>query len=137
VNQSSGHRPRGGYCVQDGIQARRRTGPVGEAPAVHIDKRPPYYSDGFEHRLEPSAHFYKRRFDFADLNKAGWAIVFQTLPPDEDSTSERTAEYFAAWVPPDREADADRWIAFLNAEILDRLDRADGTVIDDADVDHP
>jgi len=32
---SRGHFPRGGYCVQDGNQARWRTGPAGQAAAVH------------------------------------------------------------------------------------------------------
>jgi len=32
---SRGHLPRGGYCVQDGKQARERAGPAGQAPAVH------------------------------------------------------------------------------------------------------
>ncbi|MBC7974397.1 MAG: hypothetical protein H7138_05380 [Myxococcales bacterium] len=32
---SRGHLPRGGYCVQDGNQARQRAGPAGQAPAVH------------------------------------------------------------------------------------------------------
>jgi hypothetical protein len=44
--------------------------------------------------------------------QSGWAVVFHTSgDPDR---------YLAGWVPREREAEADKWIEFLNAEIANR-----------------
>lgn len=85
-----------------------------------INKRRATFTDGFGYDLHPKSHFYKRWFDFPETNKRGWAVIFQVAPPGEKWA--RMSEYFAAWVPPEREADADRWIEFLNGEIRKRLD---------------
>lgn len=90
-----------------------------QSSSVRINKRFPEFSAGFNWDLAPTSHFYKRWFDYPDLGKRGWMIMFQVHPPDEPG--HRPAEYICAWVPPDREKDADQWIDFLNAEIRDRL----------------
>lgn len=93
--------------------------------SVRIDKRHPKFSDGFERDLDPTSHFYKRWFELADIDKRGWAIVFQVAPPE--STQREVAEYFCGWVPPERGDEADQWISFLNDQIKDRLRAAGET----------
>lgn len=88
-------------------------------PSVRIHKRFATFSTGFGYDLLPWSRFYRRPFDFPDLGKRGSVIVFQFFPPG--LLPWPTAEYFAGWVPPEREADADRWVAFLNDEIRARV----------------
>lgn len=83
-----------------------------------ILKRQPSYDNGWTWALRPTSRFYKRWFDLADIGVRGWAIVFRIHDPDETYGVE---ELMAGWVPPEREHDADRWIAVLNAEVRDRL----------------
>lgn len=106
--------------IMDPIDRLHETGDAwGFGQSLRIDRRWAKYSDGFNWDLRPESHFYKRRFDFPDMGTKGCAIIFQAFPPI-DPPAQRS-EYFAGWVPLDREADADQWIAFLNAEIRDRL----------------
>ncbi len=86
-----------------------------------INKRRASYSDGYHHNLRPESHFYKRAFHFPDLDARGLAIVFRLIDPVDPN---RLSEYFSGWVPPEREAEADQWIAFLNGEIKARLREA-------------
>lgn len=76
-----------------------------------FDKRWPHYRAGFGRDLDERARFLKRWFDFPDLGKRGWAIIFQNYPPPGPS-----CELFLGWVPHEREAEADGWISFMNAE---------------------
>ena len=87
--------------------------------SVRISKRAPTFTAGFNWQLVPGSHFYMRWFDFADLARRGWAIIFQVHAPDEPG--HKPAEYACAWVPPEMKADAERWLDFLNGEIRDRL----------------
>jgi hypothetical protein len=77
-----------------------------------IAKHQPTYSNGWTFHLRPTSRFYKRWFDLPDIGVRGWAIVFRIHDPEE---------IMAGWVTPEREHDADQWIAVLNAEIRDRL----------------
>ena len=86
-----------------------------------FDKRRPQFSTGFWTGLDERARFLKRWFDFPDLGKRGWSIIFQDFPPPGPD-----CEWFLGWVPPEREAEADGWIAFMNAE-TQRLLRKDAT----------
>lgn len=105
------------------IKGLRETGDAWSlGQSVRIDKRYPLYSDGFEHDLLPSSHFYKRWFEFADTGQKGWAIVFQVFAPG--TLPWPKAEYFVGWVPPEQATDATRWIEFLNAEIRARFQGA-------------
>jgi len=84
-----------------------------------ISKLRPTYGIGWTLPLQPSSRLYKRWFEFNDLAVRGWAIIFRIADPVGPPTGK--FEVFVGWVPSDRERDADRWIAFLNAEIHDRL----------------
>lgn len=77
------------------------------------------YSDGWGHSLRPESRFYKRWFEFPDLDKRGWAIIFRIFDPVGEPAHQY--ESFPGWVPADRAAEADEWIAFLNARIAERL----------------
>jgi hypothetical protein len=82
-----------------------------------IFKRRLSWNDGWTHSLRSESRLYKRRFEFADLAKSGWAIIFRIYDPEDEHA--RRFETFPGWVPLDREADADRWIEFLNRHIRD------------------
>lgn len=86
---------------------------------LSISRKFAHFSDGFGSALRAESHFYKRAFDFPDLALKGYALVFQVYPPK--GKPGQVAEYLAGWVPVDRETDVDGWVAFLNAEIRDRL----------------
>lgn len=91
----------------------------GSPSPVRFDRRRPAFSYGFGAQLDPRATLLKRRFDFPDLNRTGWAIIFQNSPPPGEQ-----CEWFLGWVPPEREGEADTWIAHLNAEIAARFREA-------------
>jgi hypothetical protein len=88
-----------------------------------IKKHSAGYTDGWGHSLRPESRFYKRWFEFPEIGARGWAIIFRIFDPVGES--EDRCESFPGWVPPDREAEADRWIEFLNAEIAARLREAE------------
>jgi hypothetical protein len=48
-------------------------------------------------------------------------VIFQASDPRQVTGH---CEYTAGWVPPEREAELDGWIAFLNAEIAKRIEEA-------------
>ena len=92
-----------------------------------ISKHRPVYSNGWTFSLWPESCFYKRWFDFPEIGKMGWAIMFHIVNPvgEEIRTKWRgETEHFPGWVPPDRGPEADKWIAILNAEIAKRLAEA-------------
>lgn len=86
---------------------------------LSISRKFAHFSDGFGSALRAESHFYKRAFDFPDLGVKGYALVFRVYRPMGQPG--QVAEYLAGWVPLDRETDVDGWVAFLNAEIRDRL----------------
>lgn len=90
-----------------------------------ISKLRPTYGIGWTLPLQPASRLYKRWFEFHDLAVRGWAIIFRIADPVGEPTGK--FEVFVGWVPPERERDADRWIAFLNAQIHDRLVKAGKT----------
>lgn len=87
-----------------------------------VGKDSPRYTNGFHMELWPESRLYKRWFDFPDLGKKGWAIILRVW--DADSNPRYPGgiyDQFPGWVPPEREKEADHWIAFLNQEIRARL----------------
>lgn len=78
-----------------------------------IHKRLPQYRVGYSFDLAPESRLFRRWFDLPDAEIRGWAIIFRGRTADD--------EILIGWVPPEREAVADRWISFLNAEIQHRL----------------
>ena len=87
-----------------------------------IDKHQPVYSDGWGHGLHPESRFYKRWFEFPDIGARGWAIILRIWDPVGEPTGRY--ETFPGWVPPERAAEADAWIAFLNDQIKARFREA-------------
>ncbi len=84
-----------------------------------IHKRDARYNTGWTAALTPGAHFLRRWFEFPELNRRGWAIIFRLYAADESGPD--PIEFFGGWVLPEQEADADQWIARLNTEIRARL----------------
>ena len=82
---------------------------------LSISKHYPLFRSGYGHPLRPESAFRKQWFDID--GRRGWAVTFHTSGDPSD--------YFAGWVPPERELDADEWIFFLNAEIRQRLSDED------------
>jgi hypothetical protein len=78
---------------------------------VHVSKKHPHYAAGYSHPLDPTSSFRAQPFDLD--GRRGVALVF--------ATAGDPGEYFAGWVPPEREAEAKAWVATLNAEIQQRL----------------
>jgi hypothetical protein len=78
------------------------------------------YHNGFGYALHPESCFYKRWFNFPDLEKSGWAVLFHASDPDPGSDPD-DSEQFPGWVPAERVGDADIWIEFLNGEVRARL----------------
>jgi len=87
-----------------------------------ILKHQPCWNNGWTFDLLPEARFYKRWFELPDLGAKGWAIIFRIFDPAGEPT--KNYEQFPGWVPPEREREADQWIALLNAEIRARLREA-------------
>jgi len=85
---------------------------------LSISKNYPGFRSGHGHPLEIDSRFRKEWFEFEHGNR-GWAAIFQAFDPS--SPSPEPPEYFAGWVPPDREQELDEWIQFLNDEIASRL----------------
>jgi hypothetical protein len=102
-----------------------------------IHKQQALFRSGYGHTLAAEAQFRKQAFTLDGVDRI--AIIFHAFDRGDP------AEYFAGWVPRDRERDAERWIAFLNGEIAKRLgnDAAAGASDDaheraayDAELDH-
>lgn len=81
---------------------------------ISIGKRHPAWRSGHAHPLRADARFYTQRFDLE--GRSGCAVVFR--PQDPPATN--VGDYFVGWVEASREADAERWVAFLNGEIAAR-----------------
>jgi len=81
---------------------------------LSIGKVHAVWRSGHAHPLRPDAHFYKQWFDFDD--RRGWAVIFRP----QDPPAPKVGDYFIGWADPSREADVDRWLAFLNNEIAVR-----------------
>jgi hypothetical protein len=72
--------------------------------------------------LRRESRLYKRWFELADgppVPPQGWALIFRMFDPEGTPTEEY--EYFAGWVPPEKEPLADQWIERINALIHERL----------------
>src|SRR5262245_26649237 len=91
--------------------------------SIQISKLRPERVAGFTSDLTAACVFRKQWFHFPDIERSGWAVIFRVREPR--SAPGPTSEYLCGWVPPAREADADRWVAFLNAEIDARLSGAE------------
>lgn len=112
-----------GAAHREPLEGLQETGDSwGLGNTVRIQKSRPTFSVGFGYDLLPWSGFDKRAFDVADLGLRGWAVVFQFFPPGLLPWPK--AEYLAGWVPTERGADAEQWIAFLNDQIRDRLRQA-------------
>lgn len=88
---------------------------------LSLSKHYPGFRVGWGHPLPLGAKFVKQWFDLD--GHRGCAVLFVSMgtPP----------LYFTGWVPPEREGDADKWIAFLNDEIAKRhagIDSREGRV---------
>ena len=101
-----------------GLVDRGDTWFVGFA-GVYKDR--PEYKHGFGGTLFPESRFYKRWFDYADLGKKGWLIIFRIWDRDSNPKHPGLYEVLPGWVPPEREREADHWITFMNQEIRARL----------------
>lgn len=88
---------------------------------VGISKTRPEHRHGFGGHLFPESRFYKRWFDLPDLGRKGWLIIFRIWDRHSNPQHPGLYETFPGWVPPEREQEADHWIAFLNQEIRARL----------------
>jgi hypothetical protein len=85
---------------------------------VHLDKHHPAFRVGYGAGLSPESHFRKVAFMRPDGARAV-AAVFHQLTSSQ--YSDKPAEYFAGWVPAEREAALDEWISFLNERIARHL----------------
>jgi len=75
---------------------------------------------GWTPRFGEEACFRREWFDFPDLGRRGWAIIL-LVTMSREGEDRVPVEQIAGWVPPEREAQADQWIAFLNLQIVKRL----------------
>jgi hypothetical protein len=85
---------------------------------ISISRNHPWFSYGYKASLRHDSHFRKQRFSFPELKRTGWAIIFRAWEKGDEG---RPEEFFAGWVPEERESDAIRWIKFLNQELRWRL----------------
>ena len=95
---------------------------------VRIRKSRPFFDDGPVVRpLHPGTRFYKVPFSTplpGDATKEvhGLALWFEKVPMDPPRMGESIT--LCGWVPAVREHEIDEWIAFLNAQITERLKEA-------------
>jgi len=87
---------------------------------MSVSKRKAQGGTSWESAFDSTTAFRKDWFEFPDIDKRGWAIIFRNYT-HRDRLGELPIEYVAGWVPPDRAARADEWIAFMNGEIQKRL----------------
>jgi hypothetical protein len=85
--------------------------------AIHT--RDALYTSGWTATLTPTCHFLSRRFDYPDLDRSGWAIIFRLYRPDDSGPD--PVEIFGGWVGAEQAALAEQLTARLNAEIGGRL----------------
>jgi hypothetical protein len=90
--------------------------------SLSLSKHHPTFRSGYSHQLEPNSTFRKRWFDPTEFSPRCWVVIFQAFDPNE--TNPEPPEYLVGWVPPEREQELDKWLAFLNGEIANRLDAA-------------
>jgi len=76
---------------------------------------PTFEIAGLEDFYPDEARFRKQNFDYPSESLRGAALIFH-----EGRRRGRDVEYLVGWVPSDREPEAERWVAFLNAA----MDRA-------------
>ena len=110
-----------GLTRSDPIQELRESDTQWHLDTFSILKRDAAWNNGWSFGLTPDARLYKRWFDAPEHQKKGWAIIFRIADPEHSPNGDH--ETFPGWVPPEREADADRWIEFLNNIIRRHLDR--------------
>ena len=87
--------------------------------AFSLDKYRPTFRVGFGGGLTSTSRFRKQWFAFSDKGVSGWAVIFRSF--DHGLNGDGPEEFFIGWVPPEREADADLWLTFLNNEVAERL----------------
>lgn len=84
-----------------------------------LDKYQPIFRIGYGGGLTSESRFRKQWFDISEKNVSGWAAIFRSF--DIGRKGDGPEEFFVGWVPPEREADIDVWISFLNEEVAKRL----------------
>jgi hypothetical protein len=90
--------------------------------SMHVGKREPVGGTSWRGRFDETTGFRAEWFDFPDVSRRGWAIVFRHTA--HASENAEPIEYIAGWVPPEREGEARDWVGFLNREIKSRLREA-------------
>jgi hypothetical protein len=113
----------GTHAILEGLTEDEHT--WGYGGPVRIRKTRPYFDIGRQiFPLHPGTHFYKRAFTTPDPKDAsrevrGVSLWFEKYPRDPPVMGESIT--LCGWVPMDREAQLDEWIAFLNGKITERL----------------
>ena len=85
--------------------------------SLSLDKRHPTFRLDYSQPLHPESRFYKQLFDLD--GRRGIAAIFRAVEPPP--SPKYRADIFVGWVPPEREAELNEWLAFLNGEIAKRL----------------
>jgi hypothetical protein len=103
--------------VRRPIDALTETDQFWLAGTLRLMKRRPHFHYGFGGTLTNDSLFRKQRFHYPEASAEGFALILLGFihPSGEPE------EFFAGWVPPEAEAEMDRWIAFLNRQIRLRL----------------
>lgn len=86
---------------------------------VTISKRHPYFGRGYGGTLGPTSRFRKQWFEAADTQFRGWLVIFRAF--DKGTATGDPEDVFAGWAPPEQELEVDRWVAFMNEQIKQRL----------------
>jgi hypothetical protein len=92
---------------------------------IGISKHHSIFQCHYAHDLHASSQFYKQWFDLEE--RRGWAILFRAFEPKPEPG--QPDEYFAGWVSPERGAEVDQWLIFLNQEIANRLSHKQPTPV--------
>lgn len=115
------------YDMIEGFLDRRRIDGIRETEhewilgSIAINKTCPYFRWGWGFALSKTSCFRKQPFQFR--GKDCLAVIFRQF--DEKEHDKPAEEYIAGWAWPEQEGDLDTWIAFMNAEIADRLRNAE------------
>ena len=108
------------FFASEPIEVLRIRGLIDSGDALYlgqvaIDHRAPRWGFGMWGGLSKGARFYARPLDEDATGVAGMVIIFRQF--DRSRFSEEPSEMFAGWVPLEAVAEAEAWIAEMNARI--------------------
>ena len=91
--------------------------------ALEIGRTGHTYRFGYSYDISETSRFIKRAFDFPDLPRSGFAVIFRQF--DRFTEEDDPPEFAIGWVGPDEEAALDGWLERLQEMLRERREARD------------